>query len=47
MAADVLAICLAGTLQSESNEYFGAFATKVTSQRISVQSIAPFATVWP
>ena len=28
-------------------KYFGAFATNITSQRLSIQSIAPSATVWP
>ena len=34
-------------MQSESTEYFGAFATTMASQRLSIQSVAPFATVWP
>ena len=46
-AADVLANFLAGKLQCESIEYFSAFATTMTSVRISFQSVAPSATVWP
>ena len=34
-------IFVAGKLQCESAEYFGAFVTTVTSQRLSIQSGAP------
>ena len=33
--------------QCESTEYFGALATMITSQRLSIQSVAISATVWP
>ena len=46
-AVDVLTNFLAGKLECESTEYFGAFATTMTSQRLSVQSVVPSATVWP
>ena len=45
-AADVLANVLAGKLQCKSTEYFGAFATTLTSQRLAIQSVAPSATIW-
>ena len=31
--------------QYESTEYFGAFPTTMTSQRLSIQNVAPSATV--
>ena len=46
MAGDVFAVFLAGKLQSESTEDFGAFGTTVTSQRLPIQNVAPSATVW-
>ena len=46
-AADVPGKCLAGILQCEYTEYSGPFANTVTSQRLSIQSIALAATVWP
>ena len=46
-AADVRANFLNGKLLCESTEYFGAFTTTVSSQRLSLQSVAPSATVWP
>ena len=46
MAADVLDKFLASKLDCESSEYFGAFATTMTSQRLSIQSVAPSAAVW-
>ena len=46
-AADVLANFLAGKLLCESTENFGAVATAMTSQRLSIQSVAASATVWP
>ena len=44
-AADVLANSLAGKRQS--TEYFGAFATTMTTQRLPIKSVAPSAAVWP
>ena len=38
---------LAGKLQCESAEYFGVLATTMTSQRVSIRSAAPSASVWP
>ena len=38
---------LAGRRQCEFTEYFGAFATPMTSQRLSIQTVAPSASVWP
>ena len=38
---------LAGKLYYESTEYFAVFATTMTSQRLSVQSVALSAIVWP
>ena len=46
-AGDVLANLLAGKLKRESSENVGAFATAMTSQRLSIQNVAPSATVWP
>ena len=46
-ASDVLGNFIAGKLLCESTEYFIAFATTMTSQRLSIQSVAPSATVWP
>ena len=40
-----LQICYAGKLQCESTEYFGPVATKMTSQRLSVQSAGPSVTL--
>ena len=37
---------LASKLECESTEYFGAFATPLISQRLSLESVAPSATVW-
>ena len=44
-AVDVLSNSSAGKLSCESNEYSGAFATTMTSQRLSVQSVAPSTSV--
>ena len=44
--ADVVANFLPGKLLCGTTEYFGEFATTMTSQRLSVQSVAPAATVW-
>ena len=44
-AADVLVKFVAGKLERESTEYFGALATTMTPQRLSIQSVAPYATV--
>ena len=38
---------VAGKLECESTEYAGAFATTATSQRLSLESVPPSATVWP
>ena len=47
-AADALAKFLAGKRNANPlNTYFGAFATTMTSQRLSFQSLAPSATGWP
>ena len=46
-AADVLANVLAGKLSCESTEYLVAFATTMISHRLSVQSVAPSASVCP
>ena len=40
-AADVLAIFF-----GESTKYFATFATAMTSQHLSIQNVAPSATVW-
>ena len=45
-ATDVVANCSACKLECESTEYFAAFATTTTSQRLSIQSVIPSATVW-
>ena len=45
-AADVLANLLAGILYRESSENVCAVATALTSQCMSIQSVAPSATVW-
>ena len=45
MAADLLANFLAGKLEWESTEYFGAYATTMILQRLSIQSVAPSLTV--
>ena len=42
-AADVLDKFLSWQFESE---YFGAFASSVTSHLLSIQSVAPSATVW-
>ena len=47
MAADVPDKFFNGQTEYESTEHFGAFTTTMTSQRLSVQSVAPFAAVWP
>ena len=41
-----LQIFLAGKLYCESTEYFDAFATTMISERLSLQGVAPSATVW-
>ena len=45
-AADVLANFLAGKLECQFTEYFGAFATTMTSQRLSIPDVASSATDW-
>ena len=46
MVTDVLANFLAGKLECQSTEYFGAFATTLISQRLSLQRVVPYVTVW-
>ena len=46
-AADVVANFLPAKFNANALIYFGAFATTMTSQRLSIQSVAQFATVWP
>ena len=41
-AADVLSKCFT---RQKSTEYFGAIATTMTSQRLSIHSVAPSTTV--
>ena len=46
-AADVLDNFFGRQTLVQVVEYFGAFATNVTSQRPLIQNVAPSATVWP
>ena len=38
---------IAGERNANLLNIFGTFATAMTSQRLSIQSFAPSATVWP